>query len=68
MSNKKIIFSRSPNQQLKMSNEIANSIVNSSNMIGYECYNTLESEVLQAGSSLPPILVGHIRTMTMKNN
>jgi hypothetical protein len=24
--------------------------------------------VLEAGSSLPPILVGHIRTMTLKKN
>jgi len=51
-----------------MSNELANSIVKNSNLIGYEFSNTLESEVLQAGSSLPPILVGHIRTMSMKNN
>jgi len=51
-----------------MSKELANSEVKSPILVGYECHNTLESEVLQAGSSLPPILVSHIRTMSLKNN
>ena len=50
-----------------MTSEIANTVINNCNNIGYERQNTLESEVLQAGSSLPPILVGHLRTMSIKN-